>query len=688
MTRIRRRRLYATFVLLFLSLCCTYLLLSQDLDLSESFARSNSLESESVSEKADLENGRVQVITGYSEDISPTISKEKCPETRPPPPEDISWDAQLWQEVRDENVFLLNAYYDDRYEFKGRDIHFVRIIATVRDSLENPLHCYLWPEEEKGEQEESETEEAEKEEEAPLHSTESRVTQLKSKLAGQLAGQFSPAKDDTKKREKKKKKRTLFPTSSRETSDLKEEATNYNLLNDSEGVAQEAPQAEEAGGLSKKQQLSEATGEGHQRGRKGGDGQIASVVKAQTTELWVNFWPKGSSVTLYKAFLFSCPIPGELAYKVKAVSLSPKKCDTRLRTFLNVTRGFSSPPPFQKAISAKQSNQSGKSSLSGFLSASQSALSSASPPSSSSSSHNFVVCVKALDFLSDISERLVEWLELQKVLGASKVVFYMFEAHEKTRKVLDYYVKEGLVDLRPFSLPGQLPNEPEERRQFLQDNLWQKRRLELIPYNDCLYSSLYGFDYAVLLDIDEALIPVQHENWSQLLEAIFKADPKAAENYASFSAQNAYFFDRFPSRTAVQRPADDLDLRPTSRFHMLGHLTRAANFSRPGHAVKSFVSIRRSLAVFNHYALFPLKVSLRRNALISRSLAQLNHYRKSCPRSLRQECQRSFLTETVTDDVISKFKGQLVSRVRQAWQQLEAADYATTNSSLSSLSYS
>ncbi len=606
--------------------------------LSISFA--SSLTKSNV-EEAELEqqsssSDRIQVITGYSEDISPTISKEKCPQTNPPPPEDISWDAQLWQEVRDENVFLLNAYYDDRYKFKGRDIHFVRIIAAVRDALENPLHCYLWPQDD------------EDKEDVNAKSTFNLVNS---------GGQFTEVQDDTTSDEKRTRRST------RETSDPKEEATNYSLFNDLDrvdgGVSQQLRStAEKTVALgtkfteTPKQKYTKPKGK---KKKKRLLRKVASVVKAQTTELWVNFWPKGSSVTLYKSFLISCPIPAELVYKVSAVSLSPKKCDTRLRTYLNVTRSST-----EKTINKKkQSATSSKNSLS-FLSP-------ASP-----SSHNFVVCVKALDFLSDISERLVEWLELQRVLGATKIVFYLFEIHNTTKKVLDYYQKEGFVDVRPFSLPGQLPNEPEERRQFLQDNLWQKRRMELIPYNDCLYSSLKEYNYAVLLDIDEALIPIQHDNWSQLLDAIFKSDPAAMENYPSFSAQNAYFFDRFPSKSIEISPKDNLNTSPRSQFHMLNHLTRAKNFSRPGYAVKSFISTQRTLAVFNHYALFPLKATMRRNALISRSLAQLNHYRKNCPRSMRDDCRQNFLMETVNDDVILKFKGQLVSRVKEAWQDISA----------------
>lgn len=42
----------------------------------------------------------------------------------------------------------------------------------------------------------------------------------------------------------------------------------------------------------------------------------------------------------------------------------------------------------------------------------------------------------------------------------------------------------------PLTLPGNSPNNPFTRSHFIWRNRQQKRRHELIPYNDCLYRSL------------------------------------------------------------------------------------------------------------------------------------------------------------------------------------------------------
>lgn len=533
----------------------------------------------------------VQVITAYSEEIAPHITSERCAIPKPLESE-LNVDAELWQEVRYENVFMLNAYYDARYIFRGKNYHYVRIVATVRDTLEARLTCYLWP----------------------------------------------STSDDN-----------LNDENHSQPSEL-----NVSARHDSKRSSR--PSSENATGL----------------------GQQPFIVTAHPVELWVNFWPKGSSVTLYKSYLLSCPVPDELHHRVSAVSVSSQRCD-KVKTYLKVNGGSQSaspsPPPAIKPPSDGASHK-----------APANSLSEGNAPINNhfnireTIKKDFVVCVKAIDYPNDVSERLVEWIELQLLLGADKVAFYLFHVHPNVTRVLDHYARRNQVELNPLTLPGQLPNDLDERRAFLKDNLWQKRRLELIPYNDCLYKHIASHNYVVLLDTDEAIIPVQKNTWRELLDSIFANDKRAEAIYPSFSAQNTYFFDKFPTnvRTSLKsKTKNDVLLAKTAesipkRLHMLRHIERSANFSKPGFAVKSFVSTRTTLAVFNHYALFPLYGYMKRNALIARNLAQLNHYRASCPNTMYVECTKNFLAAKTPDTILWKYRDELSKRVDKTWAELSA----------------
>lgn len=49
------------------------------------------------------------------------------------------------------------------------------------------------------------------------------------------------------------------------------------------------------------------------------------------------------------------------------------------------------------------------------------------------------ICVKPLDFDHDISEHLIQWIEINKILGASKIEIYVRRAHPKTLRILKWY---------------------------------------------------------------------------------------------------------------------------------------------------------------------------------------------------------------------------------------------------------
>lgn len=343
------------------------------------------------------------------------------------------------------------------------------------------------------------------------------------------------------------------------------------------------------------------------------DSVFPSTGRVTSDELWANIW-KHSSKQLYKTYLLSCPIPDQLKDKIVGVSISHHGCDS-LYNYFN--------------ISIDDHTREIK---------------------------DFAVCVKGLNFQHDISYKLIEWTQLQLLLGADKISFYVFDVHKNTQKVLNYYKDIGKAETIALTLPGDEPNLISERSQYLRDNVWQKRRLELVPFNDCLYRHLYTHKFIVIIDIDESIVPIIHDNWKEVIDYIFEYDPDAIRKYASFSVQNTYFFDTF----------DNLNKKHVKNIppemYMLRHIHRSANFSQPGFAVKSFVSTNSTLAVFNHYALFPLYNNMSRFSLISKSVAQLNHYRETCPKTMMNECKQNFDKFWKKDTVLWRFKIHLINQ--------------------------
>ena len=75
------------------------------------------------------------------------------------------------------------------------------------------------------------------------------------------------------------------------------------------------------------------------------------------------------------------------------------------------------------------------------------------------------VCGPALYYYhNDFSARLIEWLELLRAQGFSKVFLYATDVHPNIAKVLHHYTQEGFVQVTYYTYPPPYFNEPSLRR--------------------------------------------------------------------------------------------------------------------------------------------------------------------------------------------------------------------------------
>ncbi|CAF1308820.1 unnamed protein product [Adineta steineri] len=272
---------------------------------------------------------------------------------------------------------------------------------------------------------------------------------------------------------------------------------------------------------------------------------------------------------------------------------------------------------------------------------------------------SFAVCVKGLEFLhDDLSIRLIEWIELLNILGVKKIFFYEFDIHPNMSKVLQYYQNETkLVHVQKLSLPGSQPNFPLERKKYLQQKIIHRRQNEIIPYNDCYYKNIYLYDYIVLLDIDEIIIPLQHLNWLDMIYDLEKYFANINQSYDALSARHIYFLDDLDENNNTIQ--SNLSIVP-SYLHMLTHIYRSSNYTKTGSYVKSFFHTERILAVHNHYPLICFSKCQTRE--INVTLAHLQHYRKDCVYLLQKSCQNDHRLNRIRDANIWRFKNPLIQR--------------------------
>ncbi|XP_048513589.1 uncharacterized protein LOC105693986 isoform X2 [Athalia rosae] len=325
--------------------------------------------------------------------------------------------------------------------------------------------------------------------------------------------------------------------------------------------------------------------------------EVKSVsMEALSADIWLDQW--GGVPESYTGVLITCPMSKSSLIRPLRVSVGSSPCVEYTSHSLEVTSSF---------VRERRKPE-----------------------------RQFTLCIKGLDFDEDISKEVAAFVEIHRILGASKFHFYVFDVHENVMKVLRLFESSNVVRWINITLPGTLPKERYARRKFLEEEIWLKRRMELIPYNHCFYENLHQSEYVLPIDIDEAIVPKKRKNWHQLLQDEKRKLGKSFEDFASYAVRNVYFFDEL--QPAGYREKSN-DLRYLDTF-------RTAFVSPEGDSVKSFISTERALTVHNHYALATLDSATRRAHHFHPKDALKHHYRACDARHL--DCE--MLMQDVVED--------------------------------------
>ncbi len=155
------------------------------------------------------------------------------------------------------------------------------------------------------------------------------------------------------------------------------------------------------------------------------------------------------------------------------------------------------------------------------------------------------VCVKPFHFNYSRTVDLIEFIELNRILGVRGFTFYNDTLSEESGCVLRHYNRTASIELHPWRL--NMGSQTEIRTEGL-----------FAALNDCLYRNMYAFNYLLLIDLDEFVVPQTNlSSLAQMLRSVDAAksatlarrghkDTSAARVTASYSFQNSFFYLQFP----------------------------------------------------------------------------------------------------------------------------------------------
>ncbi|XP_026734972.1 uncharacterized protein LOC113498915 [Trichoplusia ni] len=295
----------------------------------------------------------------------------------------------------------------------------------------------------------------------------------------------------------------------------------------------------------------------------------------------------------------------------------------------------------------------------------------------------FTICVKDMNFDKDISQSLVEWIEINKILGVDLIDMYVDEVTDKTKEILLHYRDKGLVRL--FHVPIKHKSDR---------SLWQRRRDHILTYNDCLYRNIKESEYIVPLDIDEVVLPKIADTWPELLDRLNKYGWNSSQR-SSIMIQNVFFFNfmqdinKYKSisdigvMNKIYVKRDDVRIKRTNNLEvdeielivdsnnlsnevigvnevdkvlyekykarcgtelptpkLAKDVVSSAVISPIGFYSKSWMLTKKVLTAFNHYPLQSLGALGSVGWSAPFKEVQLNHYKESCNTTVVGECAR------------------------------------------------
>ncbi len=156
-------------------------------------------------------------------------------------------------------------------------------------------------------------------------------------------------------------------------------------------------------------------------------------------------------------------------------------------------------------------------------------------PQSATTKVIFAVCLMSPLYNFGDAQALVEFFEMNRILGAEYFTVYTHSITDSVSKVLNQYVREGVVEVIDWKI-----NTMTEGHSLFYYG-------QYVIMHDCLYRNMHTAKYLHFNDADEVTVPRQDKNWTQLMA---KVDNPSV---GSFLSKNVFYFtpEKGPSGTKL-----------------------------------------------------------------------------------------------------------------------------------------
>ena len=263
----------------------------------------------------------------------------------------------------------------------------------------------------------------------------------------------------------------------------------------------------------------------------------------------------------------------------------------------------------------------------------------------------FTVCLSPLYFDYGRAYELVEWIELNRILGAEKFTIYNISTSINVDKVLEYYSKRGLVEIVQWRLPIRVSKFPGDRSDIHYFG-------QTAALNDCLFRTKRDSEYMVNVDLDEFIIP----RGSNLLNWTITIRPYE-DRFSVFMFKSTYFRKEWESGIS-----NFLDKEQVEKYQLV-------SLKVTEHESRIFAARHRSKYIARTASVDGIQIHEvpgSRTAVIPHTAALLHHYRNWSNLEDRDGSVKDYI-------VLEKYGAMLINRVRNAWNDLPGVEMDIQN---------
>lgn len=271
------------------------------------------------------------------------------------------------------------------------------------------------------------------------------------------------------------------------------------------------------------------------------------------------------------------------------------------------------------------------------------------------------MCVKPLHFNYDQALHLLEFLELNSILGVSHVTFYNHTIGRRAKCILNKYMDGTRNAILRRSLPEFVPTmtitllpwilKMESQKEIRTEGLFA-------ALNDCLYRNMYSYSHVLFIDLDEFIIPRHNRTLNELLKGLV-ARPPYRQSSGAFSFQNGFFYLQFPDDNASAKD-------PLERALLTQRKTQRRKKLHPQKQRSKYIAKPEAVIEAGNHFVWEFMVG-KGHLNVRADVAILHHYR-ICEFG-GNDCINA---PSVQDRTAHKYAADLVARIRALYTNLKA----------------